>query len=155
MTATRSPTASTTDGRSSEVGTAPVCPPPSAPWAITACTPHSATFSACRRAPTVGITTMPPSDRRATMSGRGAWAKLATRTPCSTSSSTRASASAASVRRFTPNGASVRPRTSSMAAASSSNVMVADARMPSAPAAAVADTSRGPATQPMPVCTMG
>src|SRR4051812_17611643 len=33
--------------------------------------------------------------------------------------------------------------------------MVADARMPSAPAFAVADTRRAPATQPMPVCTIG
>ena len=35
----------------------PVWPPPSPPWAITASTPISSTFSAWRRAPTVGITT--------------------------------------------------------------------------------------------------
>ena len=35
-------------------------PPPSAPWAMTPWTPHSATFSAWRRAPTVGMTTSPP-----------------------------------------------------------------------------------------------
>src|SRR4051812_42164615 len=33
--------------------------------------------------------------------------------------------------------------------------MVAEARTPSPPAFAVADTSRGPATQPIPVWTMG
>ena len=42
-----------------------------------------------------------------------------------------------------------------MASASSSSVMVAEARMPSPPALEVAATRRGPATQPMPVCTMG
>ncbi len=76
-------TASITSGNSSEVGTVPVCPPPSAPWHRTASTPHSATFSACRRAPTVGMTTTPWSFSFFTMSGRGAWAKLATRTPAS------------------------------------------------------------------------
>ena len=35
----------------------PVWPPPSPPWAMTASTPISSTFSAWRRAPTVGITT--------------------------------------------------------------------------------------------------
>ena len=52
-------TASATWGSSSDVGTVPVWPPPSAPWAMTASTPHAATFSAWRRAPTVGITTTP------------------------------------------------------------------------------------------------
>ena len=35
------------------------------------------------------------------------------------------------------------------------SVIVADARMPKPPAALVADVSRAPATQPMPVCTIG
>ena len=38
---------------------------------------------------------------------------------------------------------------------SSSRVIVADARIPSAPAFAVAETRRGPATQPIPVWTIG
>src|SRR4029079_7369632 len=45
--------------------------------------------------------------------------------------------------------------TSRIACASWSWVIVADARIPSAPAFAVAVTSRAPATQPMPVCTIG
>ncbi len=73
-------TASTTWGSSSDVGTLPVWPPPSAPWAMTASTPHSATFSAWRRAPTVGMVTMPASLSLATMSRLGAWANDATLT---------------------------------------------------------------------------
>src|SRR2546425_6809173 len=56
---------------------------------------------------------------------------------------------------FTPKGSSVRSFTSTIAARSSPNVMVPAARMPSPPALLVAATSRGPATQPMPVCTIG
>ena len=59
----------------------PVWPPPSPPWAITASTPISSTFSAWRRAPTVGITTTPASWQRATASLVGAPAKLTSRTP--------------------------------------------------------------------------
>ena len=61
MTGICSPTAWATSGVSSEVGTTPVWPPPSAPWAITAETPMPAIFSAWRRAPTVGMTTRPLS----------------------------------------------------------------------------------------------
>ena len=137
------------------VGTDPVWPPPSPPWAITASTPQSATFSAWRRAPTVGMVKSPASLQRATSAALGAWAKLATRAPVSIMSSIRSCTSATSVRRLTPKGCVVRPRTSAMAAASSSSVMVAEARMPSPPASLVAATRRGPATQPMPVCTRG
>lgn len=63
--------------------------------------------------------------------------------------------SAASARRLTPNGAAVRDRTSRTASRNPSTVMVAEARMPSAPASAAADTRRGPATHPIPVCTIG
>ena len=59
------------------------------------------------------------------------------------------------MRRFTPKTASVRAFTSATAARNSSKVIVAEARMPSAPALAVAATSRGPATHPIPVWTMG
>src|SRR4029077_3419257 len=72
-----------------------------------------------------------------------------------TSRSTRAAASSASARRVTPKGRSVRVRPSRIAPASWSSVIVADARIPSAPASAVALTRRGPATQPMPVWTIG
>ena len=101
------------------------------------------------------MTKSPASLQRATSLGLGAWAKLATRAPASIMRSMRASTSATSVRRFTPKGAGVRRRTSAMARASSSSVMVAEARMPNAPASQVAATRRGPATQPMPVCTSG
>ena len=56
---------------------------------------------------------------------------------------------------MTPNGWSVRDFTSRIAFSSSSNVIVALARMPRPPAFAVPLTSRGPDTQPMPVCTTG
>ena len=62
-------TASTTCGISRLVGTAPVCPPPSPPVAITASTPHAATFSACLRAPTDAIVTTPASLSAAISSG--------------------------------------------------------------------------------------
>ena len=87
------------------MGTVPVWPPPSPPWAITASTPHSATFSAWRRAPTVGMTNSPASLQRVTSAGLGAWAKLATRAPASIIRSMRSPTSATSVRRLTPNGA--------------------------------------------------
>jgi hypothetical protein len=137
------------------VGTVPVWPPPSAPWAITASTPHSATFSACRRAPIVGITNNPASLQRVTSAGLGAWAKLATRAPDSIIKEMRSPTSATSVRRLTPNGADVRALTSAMADAICSRVMVAEARIPRPPALAVAATRRGPATHPIPVWTMG
>ena len=56
---------------------------------------------------------------------------------------------------LTPNGRSVEAFTFLIAVASSSMVIVAEARMPRPPALDVADTSRAPATQPMPVCTTG
>ena len=56
----------TTAGTSSDVGTNPVWPPPSAPWAITALTPMPATFSAWRGAPTVTTVATPASSNRAT-----------------------------------------------------------------------------------------
>src|SRR4051812_17752882 len=148
-------TASSTVGRSRVVGTLPVWPPPSPPWIITASAPQPATFSACRAAPTLGITTMPWSLSLAISSCFGASANDATLTACLMSRSTRSGASAASARKFTPKGWSVRPLTARMARSSSSCDMVALARMPRPPALAVPETSRGPATQPMPVCTTG
>src|SRR4051812_6670570 len=148
-------TASRTVGSSSVVGTDPVWPPPSPPWMTTASAPQDATFSAWRAAPTDGMTTTSWSFSLAMSSFLGASANDATLTPCSMSRSTRCGASPASARRLTPNGWSVRPFTSVMAWSSSSYVMVALARMPSPPALAVPDTSRGPATHPMPVCTTG
>ena len=137
------------------MGTAPVWPPPSPPWTSTASTPHAATFSAWRLAPIEGMTTTPASLSLAIRSWFGARANEPTLTPLSISRSMRAAASGASARRFTPKGASVVALTSSIAEASWSKSMVAAARMPRPPALAVADTSRGPATQPMPVCTIG
>ena len=147
--------ASRTWPMSSEVGTTPVCPPPSAPWAMTASTPHSATFSAWRRAPIVGMTTTPAAFKVSTVRRSGAWAKDATRTSAVTRCSTRRSMSPASERRFTPNGSSVAALTSSMAVTIWSKVMGAAAMMPRPPARAVAAVSRDPATQPMPVWTIG
>ncbi len=149
-------TASTTCGSSSEVGIVPVWPPPSAPWAMTASTPHSATFSACRGAPTVGMVTTPASRSCFTRRSPGAWAKLATRTRSRMSSCDRG-------RRCRPGRRAGSRRTvgrcgswtSWIASSSWSKVIVADARMPSPPAALVADVSRAPATQPIPVCTIG
>ncbi len=148
-------TASTTCGSSTLVATSPVCPPPSPPCTSTASAPHAATFSACRRAPTDGITTTPAAFSSAISSREGARAKEATRTPSSSRIRTRSGASPASARRFTPNGAPVRDRTSRIASRSWSSVIVAEARMPRAPAFAAAETRRGPATQPIPVCTTG
>ena len=51
----------------------------------------------------------------------------------------------------TPNGLSVVALTFPIATANLSRVMVADARMPSPPALDVAETSRAPATHPIPV----
>jgi hypothetical protein len=132
-----------------------VCPPPSPPWAITASTPQSSIFSACRRAPTVGITSTPASWRRATVSLVGAPAKLANRTPSRAHSATRSAMSGWSARRFTPNGASVRSFTVWMAVVSSSSVIVTDARIPNPPAALVAAVSDAPDTHPIPVWTIG
>ena len=113
-------TASSTVGSSSVVGTGPVWPPPSPPWIITASAPQAATFSACRAAPTDGITTMPWSLSRAISSCFGASANDATFTPCLISRSQRSCASPASARRLTPNGWSVRSLTSRIAFSSSS-----------------------------------
>ncbi len=148
-------TASRTVGSSSVVGTVPVWPPPSPPWIITASAPQAATFSACRARPTLGITITPASLSFAISSFLGASANDATLTPCLISRSTRSPASLASARRLTPNGWSVRLFTSRIARSSSSTVIVALARMPRPPAFAVPTTRRGPATQPMPVCTTG
>src|SRR5256714_755448 len=122
---------------------------------MTASTPHAATYSACRRAPSDGTTTTPASFSFPISSRFGASANEATRTPSLIRRPTRSAASPASARRFTPNGASVRSFTSRIAAASSSYDIVAEARIPSAPARAVAVTRWGPATQPIPVWTIG
>ena len=114
-----------------------------------------ATFSAWRLAPTVTIVTTPASLSRATCSGRGAAAKLATGTPSAMISARRSAASGWLGSRLTPNGLSVRDLTFAIAARSSSRVIVADARMPSPPADEVAAVSCAPDTQPMPVCTIG
>ena len=148
-------TASSTDGSSSVVATGPVWPPPSPPWTITASAPQPATFLACLAAPTDGITTTPASLSFAIRSGFGASANDATLTPSRISRSTRSMASPASARMLMPNGLSVAALTLVTAVCSSSSVMVADARMPRPPALEVADTSRAPATQPIPVCTTG
>src|SRR5438309_1026371 len=149
------PTASTTWGRSRLVGTTPVWPPPSAPWAMTASTPHSAIFSAWRRAPTVGMHSRPPSWIRSMASLVGAPAKLTRGTPRRTARSMRRARSGWSARKLTPNGLDVRALTSRTASSSCSKVMVTAARIPSPPAALVAAVRRGPDTQPIPVCTMG
>ena len=100
---------------------------------MTASAPHAATFSACRRAPMDGMTTTPASFSSAISSRDGASANEATRTPSSMITRTRSRASPASARRLTPKGASVRDFTSRTADLSWSRVMVAEARMPSAP----------------------
>jgi hypothetical protein len=101
--------------------------------------------------PTDGITTTPASLSFAIRSGFGASANDATLTPSRISRSMRSSASPASARMLMPNGLSVAALTFVTAVRSSSSVMVADAKMPRPPALAVADTSRAPATQPIPV----
>ena len=101
-------TASHTCGSSSSSARCRCGRRPRAPCAITASTPQPATFSAWRRAPTVGITTTPASFSSFTSRSPGAWAKLATFTPSRTSSAMRSSTSGWSERRFTPNGLSVR-----------------------------------------------
>jgi hypothetical protein len=113
---------------------------------MTASAPQPATFSACRRAPTDGITTTPASLSRAIRSGRGASANDATRTPSAMIVSTRSAASGASDLTLTPNGAPVRRLTSRMAERISSWFIVADAMMPSPPACDVAAVSRAPDT---------
>ena len=149
------PTASTTWGSSSEVGTTPVCPPPSPPCAITASTPHSSTFSAWRRAPTVGMTSPPASCTRAIASFVGAPANEIMRTPSPSTNASRSSRSGWSARKFTPNGASVRSFTVRTASRSSPGVIVTAARIPSPPAALVAAVSEAPDTHPIPVWTIG
>src|SRR6516225_5832076 len=148
-------TASTTCGISRLVGTAPTCPPPSAPMAITASMPQAATFSACLRAPTEAIVTTPASRSLAMKSCVGACANEATGTRSEMISPTCSAASAASARRFTPNGAPVRSLTFFIALRNSVGLIVAAARMPSPPAAETADVSLGPDTYPIPVATMG
>src|SRR3954447_150426 len=148
-------TASSTVGSSSVVGTGPVWPPPPPPRTITASPPQPATFTPCLAPPIDGITTRPWSLSFLISSGLGARANDATFTPCLISRSQRSPALPASARRLTPKGWSVRSLTSRIARSSSSTVIVAPARMPRPPAAAVPLTSRGPDTQPMPVCTTG
>ena len=139
-------TASTTWGTSRLVGTAPVCPPPSAPVAITASMPQAATFSACLRAPTEAMVTTPASRSRPISSGVGASANEATGTFSVMIISARSRASGASARRFTPKGAPVRSFTSLIAERSSAGLIVADAMRPSPPAWEVAAASRAPDT---------
>ena len=139
-------TAAATWGISRLVGTAPMCPPPSPPVAITASMPHPATFSACLRAPTEAMVITPASLSAAISSGFGAWANEATGTRPAMMSPMRSAASGASARRFTPNGAPVRPAVSLMASRSSSRLIVADAMRPRPPAFDVAAASRGPDT---------
>src|SRR5690242_5062786 len=148
-------TASTTWGISRLVGTAPTCPPPSAPMAITASMPQAATFSACLRAPTEAIVTTPASRSLAMKARVGACANEATGTRSEMISPTCSAASAASARRFTPKGAPVRSLTFVIALRKSVGLMVAAARMPSPPAAETADVSPGPDTYPIPVATIG
>ena len=107
------------------------------------------------RAPTDGITITPASLRRLIMACLGASANEATRTPWAIISSIRSAASGASARRLTPNGSSVRSRTAATAARSASSVIVAEPMMPRPPAREVAAASRAPATNPIPVCTIG
>ena len=142
------PTASHTCGSRSDVGTAPVWPPPSPPCAITASTPHASIFSAWRRAPTVGITSTPASWRRAIESWVGAPAKLTRRTPSRTTNAMRPSRSGWSARKFTPNGRSVRALTSRTAPSNWSAVIVTAAKIPNPPAALVAAVKRGPGHPP-------
>src|SRR5579859_3066889 len=149
------PTAAVTWGSRIEVGTLPVCPPPSPPWATTAPAPSAATFSACRLAPTDGMTTRPASVSWRITFWLGASPNEATRTPCLISSAARSGRSGASPRRFTPNGAAVSSLVRAIAASVSATVRVAPARTPSPPALAVAAVSSGVDTQPMPVCTIG
>src|SRR5689334_17874904 len=148
-------TVSTTCGNSNVVGTGPVWPPPSPPCTITASTPHCATFSAWRLAPMEGITTTPASLSLAMSSCFGASANDATLTCSRISRSIRCVASGASARMFTPKGLVVRCFVSAIASRSWGKSMVPAARMPSPPAFDVAAARRGPATQPMPVWTIG
>ena len=98
----------------------PVWPPPSAPWQMTASTPHSSTFCAWRLAAMVGMHLMPPALSRPMTSLFGAAAKLARATPCSMSRSTRFITSAWSARMLTPKGRFVRLFTAAMELSSSS-----------------------------------
>src|SRR3984957_16814592 len=148
-------TASRTEGSSSVVAIGPVCPPPSPPWTITASAPQEATLRACLARPTDGMTTEPASFSLLINSCLGANANDATLTPSRIIRSTRSPASPASARMLTPNGLSGAAWTFPIATASSSSVMVAEARIPSPPALEVAATRRAPATQPIPVCTTG
>src|SRR5450755_253777 len=148
-------TASTTWGTSRLVGAAPVWPPPSAPVAITASTPHAATFSACRRAPAEAMVITPASRSVAISSGFGASANEATGTCSLMITSMRAAASAASARRLTPNGALVRPLSFFITERSSLGVIVAEAMIPSPPAWEVAAASRAPETYPIPAWITG
>ena len=104
----------------------------------------------------VGITTSPASRQRATRAGLGAWAKLATVTP-------------APIMSVDPGldvvgvGPQVHPE---RAVGAPAHLAEGPGELverswsprpgcPARPAAAVAATSRGPATQPMPVWTTG
>ena len=87
---------------------------------------------------------------------RGAWAKLATFTPSRTSSAMRSSTSGWSERRFTPNGLSVRLLTSWIALR---QLVVGHRALTRGcrgrPPRSSPTSAAVPATQPMPVCTIG
>jgi len=122
--------------------------------------PHAATFSACRaRSRSTGRPRLPRVLQLLDLVlAPAASANDATGTCSRTSSATspRVGVFPHRPRRFTPNGRSVRDFTSRIADASWSYVIVAEARMPSAPASAVgAHEAAVPATQPIPVCTIG
>ena len=104
----------------------------------------SSTFSAWRRAPTVGMTSTPASWHRATASLVGAPAKLTSRTPAPTTKATRSARSGWSARKLTPKGRSVRSCTSRTCWRSCSGVIVTAARIPKPPAALVAAVRRAP-----------
>ncbi len=117
--------------------------------------PSPSIFSAWRRAPTVGITRIPWSWRRAMASSPGAPAKDTSRTPSSATKRMRSSRSGWSARKFTPKGASVLSLTARTARRSWSGSMVTAARMPNPPAALVAAVRLAPDTHPIPVWTIG
>jgi len=64
-------TASRTCGSKMDVATCPVCPPPSLPCTTSASAPSSTAFTACFKAPTVGIHTMPAALKRAMVAASG------------------------------------------------------------------------------------
>ena len=151
-------TASTTCGSSSVVGTEPVWPPPSPPCTITASTPHAATFSAWRRAPIVGMTTTPASLQLLDQSPRRAPARSdATCTPSRDQQrrcARRRRAGRRAGSRRTACRCAPSPRRSPCASWSKRHRAPSEDAEP-AGRRLVAAVSRAPATQPMPVCTIG